>query len=304
MIHEFRPNRRKGVLIAGGSILIFVGILVYATINILNGSVNISLSINLILLFLSAVMTFLMAVRFYGLLTAKYTFDRDHLLIDWGLRKEKIPISDIEWVRGYTDGQDRAPLPLLRLPGQILGHISDHHWGSIDYFASEMKTLIMIGTSKRIFGISPKDPNGFVNAFNKNVEMGSLDRSGGRSEYASVVIVEILRSDLNRFVLFLNFFLNIGLMIWVTLLAPRLSSISLGFDPDLTPLEPVTGAQIILLPILSWIFSLVGFFIGLILYRSADKKILAKMLWISNIVMTLLLLIALLFLLQTGVSVP
>lgn len=303
MIHEFRPNRRNGGLIAGGSIIFFIGLLVYATINIMNGSVNLSLSINLIVLFVSAVMSFLMAVRFYGLLTAKYTFDRDHLLIDWGLRKEKIPISDIEWVRAYNDAETRAPLPFVRLPGQILGHIYDHQWGSIDYFASEMKTLILVGTSKRIFGISPKDPNGFVNAFNRNVEMGSLDRSGGRSEYASVVLVEVLRSDLNRFVIFLNLFLNIGMMVWVTYLAPKLASISLGFTPDRTPLEPVSGAQIILLPILSWIFSLIGFFIGLVLYRSADKKILAKMLWVSNIVMTILLLIALLFLLRTGVSI-
>lgn len=302
MINEFRPNRRNGLMVTGTAIAFFLGGIVYAGINIINSAVDLVLGLNLLVLFFSVVMVFFWGTRVYGLVTARYAFDRDYLLIEWGLRKERVPISDIEWIRAYADEDTRFNLPFFRVPGQIIGNVFDKRWGTIEYFASDMRTLIYIGTSKRIFGISPKNPIGFVNAFNRNVEMGSLERSGGRSENAGLVFLEILRSNYNRFVIFVNFFLNIGMMVWITAVAPRISTISLGFTSDLQPYEPVVGSQILLLPILSWIFSLSGFFIGMIMYQFSDKRDLAKMLWTSNVVTTLLLLISIPILMSTGAS--
>lgn len=301
MSNAFPPNRRNGLFVASVLILILVGLVIFSTINILQGKVDIGLGISLLVLFGSIFLLFMIGSRTYGLYNARYTIDRDYLLIDWGLRKEKIPLSDIEWIRGQAESQQRFPLPLIRFPGQILGTVYDHNLGTIEYFASEVSTLIFIGTSKRILAISPNEPNKFINVFNRQVEMGSLERSGGKSENANLVFLEILRSDLNKFVLSLNFFLNIGIMVWVTYLAPRLDSVSLGFGADLSPLEPVAGSQILLIPILSWILSLFSFFLGMVLYQFAEKRNLAKMLWVSNLSTTLLLIISILFLLQTGV---
>lgn len=299
--NAFPPNRRNGFIVASILILILVGLVIFSSINILQGEVDIRLGISLLVLFGSIFLLFLIGSRTYGLYTARYTIDRDYLLIDWGLRKEKIPLSDIEWMRGQAESQQKFPLPLIRFPGQILGSVFDHNFGTIEYFASEVSTLIFIGTSKRILAISPNEPNRFINTFNRQVEMGSLEKSGGRSENANLVFLEILRSDLNRIVLFLIFFLNIGIMVWVTYLAPKLNLVSLGFGADLTPLEPVAGSQIILIPILSWILSLFSFFLGMVLYQFNEKRNLAKMLWMSNLSTTFLLILSIFFLLQTGV---
>lgn len=302
MINVFRPKRRNGLLLTGAVIVLFFVGIIFSGLRILNSAVDLGLALNLLLFFFSVVMVFYWGTRVYGLVTARYSFDRDFLLIEWGLRKEKLPISDIEWIRAYADGGDRLSLPFFRMPGQIVGNVFDNEWGTIEYFASEMGTLIFIGTSKRIFGISPNDPAGFVNAFNRNVEMGSLERGGGRSENAGLIVLEILRSNYNRFVIFVNFFLNIGMMIWITIIAPNIATISLGFTSDLKPADPVIGSQILLIPILSWIFSLFGFFIGLVLYQFPDKRDLANMLWTSNVVTTLLLLISIPILLTTGAA--
>lgn len=300
MNNEFPPNRRNGLIVAVILIVVLLGLIIFSSINIIEGSVDIGLSMSLLVLFGSVVLLFLVASRTYGLVTARYIIDRDYLLIDWGLRKERIPLSDIEWIRGKVEDEHRYPLPMVRFPGQILGTVFDHDLGRIDYFASERSTLIYIGTFKRILGISPNEPSKFLSAFNRQVEMGSLEQSGGRSEDANLVFLEILRSDLNRIVLFLNFFLNIGIMVWVTYLAPRIDSISLGFRADLKPIEPIAGSSFILIPILSWVLALASFFWGMVLYQFSEKRNLAKVLWVGNLSTTFLLLLSILFLLQTG----
>ncbi|MDO9128726.1 MAG: hypothetical protein Q7U34_02560, partial [Anaerolineales bacterium] len=95
--------------------------------------------------------------------------------------------------------------------------------------------------------------------------------------------------------------LNIGLSIWVSLLIPALGRVPLGFQPSGAPREPVAGAQLLLLPILSVSFFAVGWIAGLYFYRREDQRTLAFILWAASALTALLFLLAVLFVVTTPI---
>jgi len=87
-------------------------------------------------------------------------------------------------------------------------------------------------------------------------------------------------------------FLNIGLLTWVSLLAPDLGPIPLGFLPSGQAGEPVPGVGLILLPVLSLFLQAMGWVLGLAVYRRPDRRSLSLILWGSSVLTTILFLLA------------
>jgi hypothetical protein len=104
---------------------------------------------------------------------------------------------------------------------------------------------------------------------------------------------------LARYLWLAGLFLNVGLLAWVSLMAPSLGSISLGFLPSGTPRPPSAGLALILLPIVSISFYLLGWATGLAIYRREDRRPMAYVLWASGVISSLLFLVAVLFIVIT-----
>src|SRR5262249_54105146 len=105
---------------------------------------------------------------------SNYFLNRDNLRLVWGLRIEEIPLADVEWVRPLSALASPVHLPLLRLPGGILGVTRHSELGKIEFLASESSTLLLIATAQRVFAISPADPGTFTGSFQRAIELGSL----------------------------------------------------------------------------------------------------------------------------------
>ena len=238
----------------------------------------------------------LLAYRLYSLQRGNYRLDRDKLIITWGLRVEKIPVSDVEWVRPITSLAKPPTLPVLRLPGSILGHRRVADLGMVEFIAAETTSLLFIATRNRIVAISPADPAGFVQNLQNAMEMGSLSPEVAESVFPSFVLAEAWKSRLARYFWLVTVLLNVGLLAWVSLLAPTLASVPLGFLPSGQPGEPVPGLGLILLPVVSIFLSALGWVMGLVFYRREDLRILSFLLWISCTVTTILFLLAVLYL--------
>lgn len=242
-----------------------------------------------------------LAYRLYALQRANYSLDRDKLTITWGLRVEQIPVSDIEWVRPLSALAGPLPLPVIHLPGSVLGHRRHPDLGPVEYIASDAKSILLVATPRQVFAISPEDSANFMFNIQRAIEMGSLSPAVPESVYPSFVVADAWGSLLVRYLWLANVFLNIGLLAWVSLMVPSLERISLGFLPSGAAGEPVAAAGLILLPVISIFLSLVGWGIGLAFYRRPDQRLLARIVWISGVISTVLFFVAVLFIVITPV---
>jgi hypothetical protein len=231
----------------------------------------------------------------YSLNRANYSLDRDRLTISWGLRTEQIPVSDVEWVRPKSAMATSLPLPFIHMPGAVLGVRKHADLGIMEYLASDVNSLLLVATPKRVFVISPQDPKGFMQTIQNSIEMGSLSPVAPESVYLSFAVIQAWQSTLARYFWLAGLFLNIGLFTWVSLLIPSLGRVPLGFLPSGIPGEAVPGAGLILIPIVSFFFFIVGWVAGLVFYPRPERRPLANIIWASGVLTTLLFLVAVMF---------
>jgi hypothetical protein len=241
----------------------------------------------------------ILAYRLYSLARANYSLDRDQLTLTWGLRLEQIPVSDIEWVRPLSAMPKPFPMPVVRLPGGLLGLRHHPDLGPIEFLASDQKSLLLVATSRKIFAISPDAWEDFLQDVQHAIELGSLSPALPQSVYPSFVVAQAWESALARYLWLAGFFVNIGLLAWVSLMAPSLGQVSLGFLPSGAARPPSPGLALILLPIVSILFYLAGWGTGLVLYRHEDRRPMAFILWASGLISSLLFLLAVLFIVIT-----
>ena len=242
-----------------------------------------------------------LAYWLYSLNRANYSLDREKLTLTWGLRVEQIPVSEVEWVRPMEALASPLALPFIHLPGAITGFRRHPDLGPVEFLASDSKSLLVLATSKRVFVISPQDTAGFMQNIQRAIEMGSLTPAAPQSVYPAFIVVHAWESMLARYLWLAGLFLNIGLLAWVSLLIPTLGHIPLGFLPSGAASEPVPGAGLILLPVVSLFFYIIGWVAGLTFYRRPDHRPLAHIVWASGVFSTMLFLVAVMFIVTTPV---
>jgi hypothetical protein len=208
-----------------------------------------------------------------------------------------IPISEIEWVRQALAVPLR--LPFLHLPGAITGLRKHPDYGQVEFLASDSNSLLLVATSRQVFGISPQDVTGFMQNIQHAIELGSLSPAVSQSVRPAFIVALAWESLMVRYLWLAGLFLNVGLLAWVSLMIPSLGRVALGFLPSGSPREPVPGAGLILLPVTSVFFYLAGWVTGLVFYRRTGQRMLAKIVWAGGILSTVLFLLAVMFIVTT-----
>ena len=296
---DFPPPRRRGLLIH----LVIILVLVILVMIGLWGAFHVEIGLAFILYLLLTLAAFIplpfFGYRAYALLNANYSLSRDNLSLKWGLRTEELPLSEVEWVRPVSALTTPLRLPHIYLPGAILGLRRLPDVGLVEFLASDVQGLLLIATARRVFAISPSDPAAFVREFQRTMEMGSLAPTAAHSVYPSFIFTRAWEHPLVRYLWMSGLLLNIGLLIWVSLLIPSLTYTPLGFDPTGEPLGPVPSAQLMLLPLLSLLFTATGWISGVFFYNKKEQQPLAFIIWISSALTALLFLLAVLFLITT-----
>lgn len=242
----------------------------------------------------------LLAYRGYALFRSRYILNRENLELHWGLRDESIPLTEIEWVRPIEDLAYPLPMPPGTLPGAVLGLRRHRDVGIVEFLASEKKKLLLVATARRVFAISPDDPAEFTQTFARAVELGSLAGGQPRSIYPSFVLAQAWESGLVRYFWLAALFLNIGLIVWVSLLIPTLGHVSFAFGPDRAA-NAVPSTQLVILPLLSVFLSLVAWGAGLYYYRDQPRRVLSLLIWAASALSGLCFLLAVLFIVSSPV---
>jgi hypothetical protein len=230
----------------------------------------------------------LFAYRFYALLTAYYVLQRSGLQIRWGLRREAIPLNDIEWIRPADELGFRLPLPWLRWPGAVMGNRQVSELGQVEFMAADTAHMILVATPEKVFAISPADPNRFTAVFRQVNELGSLDPLEAQSLYPKVFLGRVWEDRLARRLVLPGLGVGLVLLAVVAFAIPHLGTIAWTTPGSTAPAE-----RLLLLPVLDGMLWLVDLGFGLFLYRrGADLRIAAYLLWGSSVVTGVLLLIA------------
>lgn len=297
---HFPPSKRVGLALHIGLLLASASLSLWGFWNLGRSTVGPNLVVFLLDGLLALVPLPLFAYRAYALWRADYILDRDSLELRWGLRDEDIPLTDIEWMRPAGDLPTPLRLPWLPMPGAVLGLRRHPDLGVVEFLASDTKNLLLVGTARRVYAISPAQAAQFVQTFARAIEMGSLTPATPKSVYPSFVFSQAWENPLVRFLLLVGLFVNIGLFAWVGTTIPALGRVPLGFAPSGEPLAPSPAVQLILLPIESGLLYLTGLFAGLYYHRWEGHRPLAILIWASSALTGLLFLLAVLFIVSTG----
>lgn len=300
-IGHFPPPKRRGLIVHGSILIVLLVIAFIGFINLSRAEVGPQFLIALLVsLFAFAPIPFFV-YRGYSLWRADYYMDRDSLAINWGLRVEDIPLSDIEWMRPADDLTRPLNLPSVRLPGGLLGMRRHPDLGVVEFLASDAKKLLLVATAKRVFVISPEDPALLMQTFARATELGSLAPVEAKSVYPSFVVTQAWESGLARYLWLTALFLNLGLFIWASLIIPSTPRVALGPQFVGSALETVPSAQLIIFPVASLLLAVTGWVAGLYFYRWDRERILAFIVWGSSTFSSLLFLLAVLFIITTPV---
>jgi len=292
MGNEFQPPRRRGLLIQGSLLILLAasgGYFFFLSTQDASG-VEFLLHILIALVILAPVPV--LVYRLYGLINARYLLQRDGLRIRWGLRREDIPLHQIEWIRPAVELGFRMPLPWLRWPGALLGSRRVAELGVVEYLSADLNHMILVATSDKIFAISPEETRAFLSLFQQINEMGSLTPLDPQSVNPGVLIGRVWENPLARLLILLSFGVGLVLLGTVAFAVPGLDQILWTGTGDPAPAE-----RLFLLPVLDgmmWLFNLLA---GMFLYRSGKElRIAAYLLWGGSALAGVLLLVGSLFL--------
>lgn len=292
---NFSPLRSQGLVFQGVLFVVLGGFGGAA----LWTALELNVGANFVILLLVAMILFaplpLLGYRFYALLTARYTVEREGLRLRWGLRAEDIPLGDIEWVRQANDLPFELPKPRLTWPGAMLGTRRVRELGIVEFMASGVKNLTLVASPKRVYAISPSDPRGFIQAVQTAYELGSLHPFTPLSTQPAMFLRRIWQDRLARWLILCALVLNIGLFVLVSLTIPTHPLISIGFSPAGQPLPPGPPQMLLLLPILSIFTLLIDLIVGLFLYRNQEQRRASYLLYAAMVLTPLFLIIALAF---------
>ena len=300
-VGHFPPPKRNGLIVHGIVILVLTVIAVAGFINLTRVDIGATFLTSLLVGLASFTPIPFFVYRTYSLWRADYHLDRDSLAIKWGLRVEDIPLTDIEFIRSVDDLSIPLKLPSLPLPGGLIGMRRHPDLGVVEFLASDAKNLLLVATAKRVFVISPANPAGLTQTFARATEMGSLTLAESKSVYPSFVVTQAWSIGLARYLWLTTLFLNLGLFVWASLIIPSTPRVAFGPQIVGSALETVPSSQLIILPVASLLLSVTGWVAGLYFYRWEKERALAFIVWGSSMLMSLLFLIAVLFIVTTPV---
>jgi len=238
--------------------------------------------------------------RLFALQRAAYILRRDGILLYWGLRKEEIPIDTVQWVGLPARLSGKLPHIVSGWPGAVVGVRKLADGRTLEYMAAHPEPLVLIATERRIFGISPTDPAGFIKTYQRLAEYGTLTPLQGRSVFPTFILSRSWANLPARILLLLSSLLSAGLLAWCALLAPVYPELPLRLAPDGSALGVVPGVRILLLPVLNTFFYLVDLLLGLFFYRQTETQSLSYLMWGASTLTAAFFLVAVWFLLRAA----
>jgi hypothetical protein len=253
--------------------------------------------------FLGLIILFLITVpflvyRLYSLHRSEYRLERGGITLAWGWRMEVIPMEDVLWVHQPEDLEAAPKPPLMRWPGAVTGKRRFLRGPEVEFMASSARDLVIIAAGESYYAISPENRQDFISAFQELTELGSLAQLKAQSIRPTLILTEVSGQRPLLIMILAGALLNISLLIWVLLVIPSRTGISLGFTPGGTPRESLESVRLILFPIINTTAYLANLVVGLFLYRNPENRLFAYIVWGGSLLVALLFHLGMAFILS------
>jgi len=290
---EHRPVRSSGIVAHFILILLNAGVSGYLLFLAFTAQVRGVFILYLIAGILTLLPAPFLLYQVYALIRAKYMISRNGISIQWGLRTEDIPISEIEWIRLPRDFVNTVTPPPFRLPGAILANVTDRDLGAIEYIAANKETLVLVATRLKIFVLSPGNQQAFINDFHRYAELGSFTPIQKQSSMPQLILTQLTGDKTARLLLGISFTLSLIMLIAVSFMIPNLSTVPLGLEAGLDIQQSSPAERLILLPVLSLLVFFIDLIYGAYLYRKQGFKNAAYIVFFSSLILPISFLILL-----------
>jgi hypothetical protein len=272
---EFSPPKRVGILVLGGISLVLLGFGGYFFYLATQDPSGVDFLLHMLLSLVIFLPLPFLVYRLYALLNAVYILRRDGLMIRWGLRREDIPLLDIEWIRPASELGFRLPQPWLQVPGGIIGNRRVPELGRVEFMAADQQHMVLVATPEKVYAITPAENKSFLRTYYQANELGSLTPLEAQSVYPTLLFGRVWEDRIARLLILSSFGIGLVLLIVVSIAVPNLENIEW-----LTPGAKAPAERLLLLPVLDglvWLFNLIlG---GFIYRRGGEMKIASYLLW-------------------------
>jgi len=229
----------------------------------------------------------LVLYRAYTLATTRYILSRDALDLGWGLRRQLIPLNQVEWARPQSDFESKLPLPWFRLPGSVFSALDINGLGPTQFISVNSTNNILISTKGQTYVISPQDLNGFLQEFRRFSEFGQRNLVQPLSTSFRTIWSDIWQDNRAKTLIWLGLIL-VG-SAWLT----AVGLIATFREVTWVDLTMVPSNRLILPAILAALFWLADLWTGLFLYlRGNVAKPIIYLVWGSSVLASVILIAA------------
>ena len=203
---------------------------------------------------------FLTIYRIFTIITTNYRLTRDALEIKWGLRRELIPLREIEWVHPVSDFQTPLPIPYGKLRASFYDEININGLGKTLFVATRTEQMVLIKLSQAYVVLSPTDKDLFTQAFNELSQMGSLESLEAESENLKMLWQRVIEDKKAKNLLILT---AISLFV---LIAMAVVIVAIDAPVVWVDMIPVPPTRLFLLALLGLLFNMLNTAFALFLY--------------------------------------
>ncbi len=225
----------------------------------------------------------------HGLMHSSYSLDRNALVIHWGAAEQTIPTGQIERVFTGDKVEGRISFYGGIWPGHCVGYGDVPDAGPTFFYATAPpQHQIYVVTPGLTYGISPADPEGFVESLAKRLDMGAtqiVEQSSKRPGFLDWTIWQDRVGVGLLLVSFLTVLALTGLLCYQFLALPRM--VPLHFDALGNPDRLEARGQIFIIPLIGLLALLLNGGLGGLAYRR--ERMVSYMLWGGSILIQVLL---------------
>jgi len=287
MPSEYFPPKRKSLILNIVIALLLIGAILFLLIS---GSMTDQNILAIVLTSSGLVLLLPLALAVYRIFTISttvYKLGRDALEITWGLRRELLPMGELEWVHPVSDFETPLPLPFSRIRGSYYGETTIKGLGKTIFAATEPGQMVLIKRENDYLVISPENAAKFSQAYQQLTQLGSLTSVEAESENLRMLWQRAMTDAWAKALLFAGFFSSAILILT--------SVVIVAVRPQIiwVTLEVVPSARLFLLGLIGLFFGIFNTLYGLLLYlqERMDRK-LVYLLWAWSIFINSILLFA------------
>jgi len=285
---EWKTQIGRGLSVGFGLmisiVLVDIGLIWLATLRPLTiGTFVIGLAV----LFSLGLLT-LLGYWLYGLSSSGYFLDRNALVIHWGAMEQTIPTRQIERVLTGDEIEGHIAFHGGMWPGHCVGYGEVPGAGPTLFNATvPPRHQIYIVTPSLTYGISPANPEGFLESLHKRMQMGPTQIVEQSSKRPGILDWTIWQDRLGLALLAVGFLTILALTGFLCFRFPALARfVPLHFNTAGNPDRLGPRGQIFIIPLIGLLALLLNGTLGSVAYRR--ERLASYLLWGGSILIQVL----------------